>query len=95
MQLWLCLRLPELAVQCLPQQRPLPVAVLEQQRIHAVNAAAALLGLESAAWLRQVHGGRVIVAAPGVFDDLLRIAERAFGAAGDGGRPSADTRASH
>jgi protein ImuB len=46
MQLWLCLRLPELAVQCLPQQRPLPAAVLEQQRIHAVNAAAAVLGLE-------------------------------------------------
>ncbi|MEE4107755.1 MAG: DNA polymerase Y family protein [Halieaceae bacterium] len=45
MQIWLCLRLPELAVQCLPQQRPLPVAVLEQQRIHAVNAAAAMLGL--------------------------------------------------
>ncbi len=46
MQLWLCLRLPELAVQCLPQQRPLPAAVVEQQRLHTVNAAAAMLGLE-------------------------------------------------
>ncbi len=47
MQLWLCLRLPELAVQCLPQRRPLAVAVLEQQRVHAVNAAASLLGIET------------------------------------------------
>lgn len=46
MQLWLCLRLPELAVQCLPQQRPLPAAAVEQQRLHTVNAAAAMLGLE-------------------------------------------------
>ncbi len=46
MQLWLCLRLSELAVQCLPQHRPIAVAVLEEQRIHTVNAAAHLLGLE-------------------------------------------------
>ncbi len=46
MQFWLCLRLSELAVQCLPQQRPLPLAVIDQQRIYAVNAAASLLGLE-------------------------------------------------
>ena len=46
MQLWLCLRLPEFAVQCLPQQRPLPAAAVEQQRLHTVNAAAAMLGLE-------------------------------------------------
>ncbi|MEE4279448.1 MAG: DNA polymerase Y family protein [Halieaceae bacterium] len=47
MQLWLCLRLSELAVQCLPQRRPQPVAVLEQQRVYAVNAAASLLGIEA------------------------------------------------
>lgn len=46
MQLWLCLRLSELPVQCLPQRRPQALAVLEQQRIYAVNAAAHLLGLE-------------------------------------------------
>jgi protein ImuB len=46
MQLWLCLRLSELAVQCLPQRRPLPLAVIDQQRVYAVNAAASLLGLE-------------------------------------------------
>jgi protein ImuB len=45
MQLWICLRLPELAVQCLPQQRPLAAAVLEQQRVHTLNAAASLLGI--------------------------------------------------
>jgi protein ImuB len=45
-QLWLCLRLGELAVQCLPQH-PQAVAVVEGQRIHAVNAAASLLGLEA------------------------------------------------
>ncbi len=46
MQLWLCLRLHELAVQCLPQRRPQPLAVVERQRVYAVNAAASLLGLE-------------------------------------------------
>ncbi|MFK7831421.1 MAG: DNA polymerase Y family protein [Congregibacter sp.] len=46
MQLWLCLRLHELAVQCLPQQRPQALAVIDNQRIHAVNAAATMLGLE-------------------------------------------------
>jgi protein ImuB len=46
MQLWLCLRLSELAVQCLPQRRPQALAVIDRQRIYAVNAAASLLGLE-------------------------------------------------
>ncbi|EAQ97360.2 Y-family DNA polymerase [Congregibacter litoralis] len=46
MQLWLCLRLRELAVQCLPQRRPQALAVVEKQRIYAVNATASLLGLE-------------------------------------------------
>jgi protein ImuB len=46
MQLWLCLRLAELAIQCLPQRRPQAAAVIDKQRIYAVNAAASLLGLE-------------------------------------------------
>jgi len=46
MHLWLCLRLSELAVQCLAQRRPQAVAVVDRQRIHAVNATASLLGLE-------------------------------------------------
>ncbi|MDA8962441.1 hypothetical protein N9H37_03730, partial [Congregibacter sp.] len=46
MQLWLCLRLNELAVQCLPQRRPQALAVIDRQRIYAVNATASLLGLE-------------------------------------------------
>ncbi|MFK8043070.1 Y-family DNA polymerase [Congregibacter sp.] len=46
MQLWLCLRLSELAVQCLPQRRPQALAVVDRQRIYAVNATASLLGLE-------------------------------------------------
>lgn len=46
MQLWLCLRLSELAVQCLPQRRPQAVAVVDRERIHTVNATASLLGLE-------------------------------------------------
>lgn len=46
MQLWLCLHLHELAVQCLPQRRPQALAVLERGRVHAVNAAASLLGIE-------------------------------------------------
>lgn len=46
MQLWLCLRLYDLAVQCLPQQRPQALAVVENQRIYAVNAPASMLGLE-------------------------------------------------
>ena len=46
MPLWLCLRLDELALQCLPRQCPGAVAVVEQRRLHRVNAAAALLGLE-------------------------------------------------
>ena len=33
MQLWLCLRLHELAVQCLPQRRPQPLSVVERQRV--------------------------------------------------------------
>lgn len=47
MQLWLCLRLHELAVQCLPQQRPQALAVMENQRVHALNASAVMLGLET------------------------------------------------
>ncbi|MDP5070360.1 MAG: DNA polymerase Y family protein, partial [Congregibacter sp.] len=46
MHLWLCLRLSELAVQCLPQRRPQALAVVHRQRIYAVNATASLLGLE-------------------------------------------------
>lgn len=46
MQLWLCLHLSELAVQCLPQQRPQALAVLDKQRVYALNAAASLLGIE-------------------------------------------------
>ena len=70
MQLWLCLRLPELAVQCLPQQRPRPVAVLDNQRLYAVNAAAALLGLEpgmdaaSARALAGEHGLQLLAREP-------------------------------
>ena len=46
MQLWLCLRLADLAIQCLPQRRPQAAAVVDKQRIYAVNPAASLLGLE-------------------------------------------------
>lgn len=46
MQLWVCLRLSELPVQCLNYRRPQPLAVVEQQRVFAVNAAASLLGVE-------------------------------------------------
>lgn len=46
MQRWICLRLSELAAQCLAQQRPQALAVIEGQRIHTVNAAGALLGVE-------------------------------------------------
>jgi len=63
MQLWLCLRLPELAVQCLPQQRPLPAAAVEQQRLHSVNAQAAMLGLEPGmdlAGARTLAGDRTV-----------------------------------
>lgn len=47
MQLWLCLHLHELAIQCLPQRRPQALAVLDKQRIYAANAAASLLGVEA------------------------------------------------
>lgn len=46
MHLWLCLRLSELAVECLPQHRPQALAVVQKQRIYALNAQASLLGLE-------------------------------------------------
>ncbi|GAB5414219.1 MAG: DNA polymerase Y family protein [Congregibacter sp.] len=48
MQLWLCLRLQDLAFQCLPQRRPQALAVLERGRVCAVNPAASLLGIEIA-----------------------------------------------
>lgn len=50
MHLWLCLRLADIAVQCLRARgldRPGAVAVVDQHRIYAVNAAAALLGVEA------------------------------------------------
>ena len=50
MQRWICLRLSELAAQCQPRQNPeegsQALAIVERQRIHTVNAAAALLGVE-------------------------------------------------
>lgn len=46
MQLWVCLRLSELSVQCLNYRRPEPLAIVEQQRVYAVNPAAGLLGVE-------------------------------------------------
>ena len=68
MRLWLCLRLDELSVQCLPQRRPGAVAVVERQRVHAVNATASLLGLEPGLDLR---GARAIAG-----DESLQLLER-------------------
>jgi protein ImuB len=56
LRLWLCLRLGELSLQCLPQRRPGPIAVVERQRVYAVNAAAALLGLEPGMDLQRARG---------------------------------------
>lgn len=72
MRLWLCLRLDELSVQSLvqglPQRRPGAIAIIERQRIHAVNAAASLLGLEPAMDLRSA---RAITG-----DEPLQVLER-------------------
>ena len=68
MRLWLCLRLDELSVQCLSQRRPGAVAVIERQRLHAVNAAAAMLGLEPGMDLRSAR------AVSG--DEALQVLER-------------------
>lgn len=46
MSLWLCLRLSELPLQCLPRRGDGAAAVVAQRRLYCVNAAASLLGLE-------------------------------------------------
>ena len=55
MRLWLCLRLDELPVQCLPQRRPGAVAVVQRQRVFAANAAATLLGIDPGMDLRSAR----------------------------------------
>lgn len=72
MRLWLCLRLDELPLQCLPERRPGAVAVVERQRIHAVNAAATLLGVDPGMDLRSAR------AVAG--QDTLQLRDRDTGA---------------
>ena len=74
MQLWLCLRLDELALQCLsqPLSQTGAAAVVEQQRLYRVNADAALLGLEPG---MDLHSSRSLAG-----EQALQLLERDPGA---------------
>jgi protein ImuB len=68
-RLWLCLRLTDLALQCLPQRRAgVAVVVVDGQRLAAVDATASLLGIEPGMDLRSA---RTLVG-----DDPLQALER-------------------